>query len=242
MSRRLSFITALCALAAAGACGSSPTGPNSPRAPALSLDRTTLVVPRHETGQIRAAFGMPGAQQDVTSAAAWTSSSPAIISVEAGLVTAKAIGTASVTAEYQGMRQMVTVTARRRTRLIGTIRVSDADGRQSMGSLHSYVDGQETGDDGTSHAQSSMSVTWGGGLGWIVDPVVDPGSHTVSVAVGVLNPPNVYTSDGSSHVAVTDIDTGESLATISLPVQSKSLADIRTDRITWTVEVQTYSS
>lgn len=199
-----------------------------------------LVVARHATGQLHAMFGVPGTQQDVTFAAKWTSSNPAIIAVDGGVVTAVDIGVASVSVDYQGLRQTVGVTARRRTRVVGTIRVDDAHGQRTIQGLSSYVDGKEAGGSSESHATATSDVTWGGQLGWIVDPIVDPGSHTVAVGVGQLDPPNAYNTDRASQVTIMDADTMQTLEIVPLPVQSATLQ--QQGRITWTVQVAVFSS
>jgi hypothetical protein len=233
-------------------CGGTPTAPTPPLTPSLSVDNATFVVGRHESGQLHASFGIPGAQQDVTAAASWTSSNAAVATVNGGLVTAVTLGTATVTVDYQGQHQTSAVTVRRRTRLIGTIRINDANGLRTIQTLESFVDDKEAGYTGYSGALTSGcytgysgaltsgSVSWKLAYEWVVDPIVPPGGNTVAVEIFQNNPPNSYTSDSSSELTVQDIDTHETLGHIALPVQSvTSLPNM--GKITWTVQVDTYS-
>lgn len=227
------------ALVLVAACGGkSPTQP-APTTPALTIDQTTLVLARNATSRLHALFGVSGAQQDVTGSVAWTSSNPGIVTVKEGMLTAVGIGTATVTAAYQGQQRTIAVTARRRTALVGEIRLTNANGTETMTALRSYVDERQTGYNGSSHSQVSLLVFWEVGR-TISDPTIDPGNHSVSVDVGQKNAPNAYVSDASSHVVIIDRDTREQLAVIQLPVQQKTIAGL--DRMTWPVEVPVFSS
>lgn len=143
-----------------GCKGSNQRGPSSPTpppppppSPVLTLDISALVVSRHETGRAQAVFGLPGAQQDVTAAAVWTSSNTRVAVVEGGVVSAVGLGTASLTCAYQGLTQSVPVTVRRRMLVLGMVLLSDVNRRRTLGELLSFVEGQNVGYMGTSQAQ-----------------------------------------------------------------------------------------
>lgn len=205
----------------------------------LTLDVTgTFAVARHEVGQLHARFGVPNqAQQDVTATATWTSSNPSIVTVDAGSVKAVGLGTASITAQYQGQSITLNATARRRTAITGSVRLSNAAGVESMVVLIGQVDGHNVGYTGTSSAQAAQTVQL---LLKVPDSVVDPGPHEVAVTLPEqTGAPNTYVSDASSYADVIDRDTKEKLKRIPLPVQTKTLSF--TDKMTWTVQVDVFS-
>lgn len=189
---------------------------------------------------MHAQFGIPNqTQQDVTSAATWTSSNPAIVTVGAGTVKAVGIGSASIRVEYQGQSVTLPVTARRRTFVEGTIGVTNATGRQSIVVIVVQLDGKDVGYSATSHAHASMTVDV---TSFFPATTVTPGSHELALSVPeeiLVDGPNTYISDSTSHINVIDLDTEEQLKVITLPVQQQVLSP--TDKMTWTVQIDVFS-
>ncbi len=229
------------ALLSVVACGGSPTAPPPP-VPALRLDpETGLTVARRETGQLRAWYGLPAAQTDVTAAAVWSSSNASVAGVRQGSVTALAPGVASISVEYEGQRQTTSVTVRRRMLMTGAVGLSDANGRQTLVEVLSFVDERNVGYAARSHAAVSMEVRWGRTLGFLQNPPIAPGSHEISVSVtGQVQPPNPYVSQATSRVVLIDFDTSEELQVIPLPVQRATLPP--NGRLTWTVQAPVFPS
>jgi hypothetical protein len=77
------------------ACPASGGGPDTPKVTGVTLNETTLALAVGATGTLTAAVaGDEGVRQDVT----WSSDTPAVATVDTGVVTAVAAGTARVTA------------------------------------------------------------------------------------------------------------------------------------------------
>ena len=217
------LFSAVVGLVLSAACGGSPTAPPTP---VLRVDpEGGLTVARRETGQVRAGYGVPGAQQEVTSAASWSTSNAQVATVRAGVISGLQFGTVLITVEYQGQHQTLAAIIRRRTTMDGTIRLTNAEGKQTIVVLLLYIEDRNVGYHSTSHAQASLDVRWGGEIGSISDSTVPPGPVRVSVqAIEQTSNPSPYVSDLDSRVELLDSDTKERLAVISLPIQRATLS------------------
>jgi trimeric autotransporter adhesin len=87
----------------APAASSPPPGATPPGAVRSVSLRGPSSVPAGEYARLSAVATMgDGSERDVTSAATWTSSNPAVATVEEGVVTGRGIGQATITGAYQG--------------------------------------------------------------------------------------------------------------------------------------------
>lgn len=99
MTRRVTTVVLACAFAfALAACS------NSPSTAVMSVEVIGPTLEVGATGQFKATATLSdGTKQDVTPVSTWTSSNTAVATVTAaGLVTAVAVGSTTITATYQG--------------------------------------------------------------------------------------------------------------------------------------------
>jgi hypothetical protein len=238
MNRKI--LSLLVVLVTSGCAGSS-TSPSD--IVSLSLDRAAVTLPRTTSVQLTAiAASRGGASRDVTSLVEWSSLNPHVAIVIGGRITAVGIGSAVVTARYEGLAQTVAVTARRRTAVKGELTVADAEGLSSISELDVYLDSWPIGSKGVSGTRVSLTVS----LDARSDADVEPGMHELSVTITHVSDPrvarNTYVSDATSHLAIVDRDTSETV--VVLPLLSTVVA-VPTDangRMAWSIEVGVYSS
>jgi hypothetical protein len=93
------------------ACRNQPTAPDPATATGLTINGTTTLAGVTQISQLHAVATYSDATtRDETSAATWTSSNAAVATAVSGLVTAKAAGSTDVSATFQGISAVTTVT------------------------------------------------------------------------------------------------------------------------------------
>ena len=210
-------------LVAAVACD---RGPTAPTLVGLVLTPAVVTAPRNGSTQVTAQLQRSdGTLEDVTAAAVWTSSAPAVVTVQGGLVNAIGVGTATVTVTHSGLTRAIEVVARRNTRLVGALTISDVQAfGYSMHSVEAFLDGRMVNAHSSSGGDRLYRILIGETpYGVIADTSVVPGTHELSVRVTKTQPPyqGRYTSSEDSYMDVWDSDTGEVLTRIGLPVQEQ---------------------
>ncbi len=139
-----------------------------------------------------------GTQQNVTSAAAWTTSSAATVTVVAGLATGVEVGTATITATYGGQSAgtLLTVTGATVTSVhVDPGAASIADGTTQQFTAYAILS------DGTNTGTLSTGVTWTSSTGTVATinaaglaTGVNPGSTNIRATYqGVQSAPAVLT-------------------------------------------------
>lgn len=232
---RIPLLLAL--LVAATGCTSSPTSPPAPT-PVLSVSQATVALSRTETRQLTATSTVNGTGTDVTATGSWRSSNVQVATVAAGLITAVGPGTTTVTVEHAGQTQSVALTVRRRTRLVGEVRVETVGGQSTIVGAGLALDGLYAGGTGTSG--TAVWVT----TNFISTAVVDPGNHVVTVLVNIndLQPTRpTYNLTWLGPIRVLDLDTSEELTTIALPSRTvETTSDPQL--IDWEIAVSAFTS
>ncbi len=230
-----------CLLLLTMGCQHSPAAPTPVE---LLVTPVTLTLARNATSSMRAQVERSnGTIEDVTAAAVWTSSAPDVVTVQAGLVKAVGIGTATVTAGYDGLTRSVSIVARRNTRLTGEITVEDRDGRGSISWIEALLDGRQVYGHGFSASERVYTVPLGDPQSAGYDTSVAPGAVTLTVRVqhgGFVQ--NLYASRPGSYVEIRDHDTNEVVARLSLNEQTVTVPAVfgATGELTWTLTINVF--
>jgi hypothetical protein len=235
MFRRPILALSLLALAA---CEAAPTGPSA----TLSLSQTSLTLGRNGTDVIKATL----ASSDVTASAVWSSSNPAVVTVEAGALRAIGLGSATVTVTYRERTAAMQVTVRRNTAIGGVFAMRDVAGLESFGCVGVRMDGVEIGGRcGSDHRGSVRQEARFGRLSAIRDRafVVNPGVLPLTVDVSlhgfVGQQSRQVATEDVSYIEFIDADTGESVERASLPRQDAVVT--RSGILTMPVTVKIYT-
>jgi len=219
------------------ACSGAPT--QATPIMTLSASVATLALERTTAATVQVTLVRGGTPSDVTAAAIWTTSNPAVATVAAGVVTAVGPGSATIAAAHEGRSVSVPVTVRRRVYLRGRILTRDAVSRGSVSQASVYINGQRVSQNDLSGPASSMSVSFG--LSQLSGLPQAPGDH--AVAVQLDNLPGQFTFEYESPVGgveVRDKDTGELVTTIGVPGRTETLP--ANARVTWTITIGSYIS
>lgn len=227
------------ALVIAG-CGSSPTA-SQPIA-TIAVSHTALALERTATAQITATSTVSGTTTEVTTSASWRSSNEQVVRVAAGLVTAVAPGTATITVEGGGASQAVVVTVRRRVYLTGEVKVADGRGAPgSIASLGVLLDDGVYGGRGFSSPQELAVAPFGSAS---LRHSIAPGAHRFDLQIPTRpgdpfsDYPFTITFDQAPRVV--DLDTGEQVGTVALENRSGMYPDNAT--VTWTFTLGAFTS
>jgi len=225
----------------AAACQHSPAAPTSV---ALLVTPDTLTVARNATSPITVQVQRSnGTLEDVTAAGVWTSSAPDVVTVQAGVVKAVGVGTATVRVTYNGLTRTVNVVARRNTRLTGAITVEDSDGWGSIHEIDAFLDGRQVYGLGFSSSPRVYTIPLGDPQSAGFDTSVAPGSVRLSVQVvlgGFVG--TTYASRPESYVDVRDRDTDEVLARLPLSVQTVTVPSVfgAKGELAWTLPIDVF--
>jgi hypothetical protein len=244
MTRRSMLTLALLAF---WGCGGGPTDPGS--VGALSLSHTSLTLGRNTTGTVIAILGSAARRSNVTAAVAWSSSNPAVIAVDAGVLRAVGLGSATVTASYRGHTATMQVAVRRNTAIGGQIVVREATGKEIFGCLAVRKNGESLGSRcGSDHAASVWQLA---NFGWATNvpsiravSAVAPGTIGLDVRVSFQEMfasgvgPRPVATDDASYIEIFDADTGESLERFTPPRHEAVVGS--GDAFTLPVGVKTY--
>lgn len=157
------FTTSTLALTFAGmGCGgvSSSTSGGTKTLSSVAVSPQTASVQSGQTQQFTAtAKYSDGSTADVSSTAAWTVNSGSIASVSnTGLVTAKAEGSVTVSASFNGMTGSAALTVQSTTKTVNSVSVTPGSATIAVGATQQFT-ATATYSDGTTSAVTS-GVTW----------------------------------------------------------------------------------
>jgi hypothetical protein len=241
MLRRTIVVMSLVALAA---CEAAPTGPFA--AVPLSLSRTSLTLGRNATEAVTATLGQASPASDVTAGAGWSSSNPAVVTVEGGMVRAIGLGTATVTASYRSRSASMEVIVRRNTAIGGIVAVRTVDGSQPFGTLSVLAGGSVLGAlGGSDHGGVARKETR---FGWLLShdvrarSHVSPGQLSLSLLVDfdwLRSSPHTVVTEAVSYLEIFDADTGEALDRVSLAGREATV--LATHSIPVSIEIKAYT-
>lgn len=233
MANRISIAFALPFVVAA--CGSSPTAPKN-TATSLTINQSTTTIARNTTLRLMAQVQtQAGATTDVTKAATWTSSNPAVATVAGGLVAVQGLGPVQISASYQGQTATSTITGRRRMIFDAKFLVQDSIGVASIDGLSVLLDGRGIMAEGQSGRINHASITvFGSGP----QKPIDPGPHHLAVGLE-LEPGSHDLAVGGTTLTISDGDTGELLTTI--PVAEQRGSKSNGDMFTWPIDVAVFT-
>jgi hypothetical protein len=240
------------ALVAAGAvaCGDeSPavvTTSPSPTLAALVVSQDTPVVPRNGTLRLAVRSRLTdGSGEDVTGAAAWVSSDTQVATVQAGVLTGVAPGSATVTVAYGGLSKAIPVVTRRNMLLAGLIVVGGTGSLPWSGFACNvprvvYLDTLSLTTTDKPEYYSSTTRTFDFGTTGKHDTYVDPGSY--ALAIEIANPDSycgtfVPASQAGAWVEIRDRDTGDVLSRVGLETRSVTIEPGAVGRLGWTIDV-----
>jgi len=234
-------ISILTLVASAVACGQSPSAPSATTI-GLVLNQQAATVPRDTTITLTAAAqSSTGATTDVTQAATWASSNDSVASVAGGVVSVKSLGTAQITASYDGRTTTATITARRRTNFDGKLTARDADGEASISGVGILLDQTVLATVGNSGYSPQTWITARGSDPQ--RPPISPGAHELSFLVDLKAGPHDVIALATT-LKVYDADTGQLLTQIPL-VQKRASSTSRDNYsrsvLVWTFTVPTFT-
>jgi hypothetical protein len=223
-------------------CDQSPSAP-SPTTVGLTLSQQTVAAVRNSTLALTvAAQSSAGSTADVTQSAIWSSSNEAVATVAAGMITVRGLGTAQITASYDGRIATAALVGRRRTHVDGRFVARDPEGEPTIGGLGVLLDEAVLINRGASGEWPEFSVTIRGAG---PDKPIDPGVHSLSLRVGLER------FSGSREmialattVTIYDSDTGEALTTYPLAQKraaSVNKAGFGESVMTWTIDVPAFT-
>ncbi len=171
----------------------------------VSVAPSSATVARGATRQLTAtALYNNGASQDVTALASWQSSNSTVASVStSGLVTANAVGTATITASYRGYSGSTTITV---PRTITALSVSPSSITLSPGSGYQLT-ATAAYDDGTTTNVTS-SAAWSSSNTAVAS--VSAGGYITASSTGTATIAAVYGGYSSSMTVTVTCSTGPS--------------------------------
>lgn len=236
---KATLLVAVTALATA--CAQSPSAPSTTTT-GLVLSQQSATVGRNTTqGLIATAQLSTGAATDVTLSATWSSSNETVATVSAGVVTVRALGTAQISASYQGKIATATITARRRTDFDGRLTARDASGEASISGVGMFLDSAMVATKGNSGYLPQSWITARGSDPQ--RPSIDPGMHDVRFQVDLKTGAHEVIASATT-LSVYDADTGELLTSIPL-LQKRAVSVDNGDHgesvMTWTIDVPTFT-
>ena len=157
--KRLGVAALLIVVAIMTACDDSPTQPSTPRATAVRVEGPASVAPG-ATAQFRAiATFNNGNTEDVTAQAGWRSTNTSVLVVGAGgVATARALGEAQVSAQYQNPRGNVVVFVLEPGTFRVAGRVTDSNGIGLPGARVTVLAGNGTGLSATTDNAGSYAL------------------------------------------------------------------------------------
>jgi len=209
-------------LLAAAACHEH--GPAAPSSVTLVVSAETVTVPRNAASAITVQVQRSnGTSEDVTAVATWTSSAPAVVTVQAGMVRAVGVGTATVTVSYSGLSRTIAVVARRNTRLTGAISIEDTNGWPSIPAVQAYLEAREVYGLFFSGGEKRYTIPLGDPQSSGNDTSVEPGQvHLVlrTTADPFTLSTITWASRPESYVEIRDRDTDDVLARLPLAAQT----------------------
>ena len=218
--------------------------PAAPTSVALVMTPTTLTVARNATGSLTVQVQRSnGTFENVTAAATWTSSAPDVVTVQAGVVKAVGVGTATVTAAYETLKATAAIVARRNTRLTGAITIEDTKGWSSIDTIDAYLDQRLVYGNGFSGGLPRWTIPLGDFLPIGSDTNVEPGDVRLSVRlIPTTSFEVIWLSTPASYVELRDRDTGEVLERMPLNVQTvvKPPVPGAKGEIVWTLSIGVY--
>jgi hypothetical protein len=232
------FVLSLAALGTIQCHGSSASPTPTPTTTAL-VAPASVTIARNDSATVTAKLQKSdGTTTDVTATAYWTTSDSSIVTVQAGVLKAVGVGTATIRVSESGLAATIAVTAIRNTLITGVVTVAETSGRRSIHAVGVFIDSNEMFGRWYSSAISEVSV----GIG---NTNVAPGN--VALLLRVTPDPTLHWEENfatgtGSYVNVIDKDTGELVERLSLNVVTGYKAAENFDPIdfTWTLTIGTY--
>jgi hypothetical protein len=243
-SKHVLLIVLSCAFAGA-ACSDSPTAPTAttpvPTNVDLSISQDSVALARNASTRLFVRVRTSdGGGSDVTATATWTTSDAAVATVSGGLVTAVGPGAAKITVSYAGLSRMVDVSVRRNTILVGAgvFVEQPLPADYLRAAVDVYLDDRLLL-AGQSSVKAEVTFVFGDRQ-WYSNTSVAPGPHQLAVRTRTTLSGQRVTVRFDQPVEIRDRDTGETVARLSLPLQSVLLSANVTTTIAWTLDVGAY--
>jgi hypothetical protein len=180
-----------------------------------------------------------GTKEDVTATAYWTTSDSSVVTVQAGVLKAVGVGTATIRVSESGLAATIAVTAIRNTRLGGgVLSVAETSNLKSIHAVEIFIDSNRVFGEWFSQSMRTLSIPLGS---------VDIASGSVQLRLSVTPDQTLrleanFATGSDSYVNVVDKDTNEVVDRLSLSVVTGHKATENFDPIdfTWTLTIGTY--